>query len=59
MLRFIQANSVIHFRIQTKMGNKNGTYDALSDETKVLLMQRTGKQLFIIIFTFIIYSNIQ
>ena len=25
------------------MGNKNGSFDALSDETKQLLMQRTGK----------------
>ena len=25
------------------MGNKNGSYDALSDETKQLLMQRTGR----------------
>lgn len=25
------------------MGNKNGSFDALSDESKQLLMQRTGK----------------
>lgn len=33
-----------HFLLQilNKMGNKNGSYDALSDETKELLMQRTG-----------------
>jgi hypothetical protein len=27
------------------MGNKNGTYDTLSQETKELLMQRTGKKI--------------
>ncbi len=27
------------------MGNKNGTYDTLLDETKELLMQRTGKKI--------------
>jgi hypothetical protein len=25
------------------MGNKNGSYETLSDETKDLLIQRTGK----------------
>lgn len=25
------------------MGNKNGTYDSLLEDTKELLMQRTGK----------------
>lgn len=27
------------------MGNKHGTYDSLLDETKQLLMERTGKNI--------------
>jgi hypothetical protein len=29
------------------MGNKNGNYEVLSEETKDLLMQRTGEKIFI------------
>ena len=29
------------------MGNKHGTYDSLISETKDLLMQRTGKKIFL------------
>jgi hypothetical protein len=32
------------------MGNKNGTYETLSEETKELLMQRTSKIIFIRIY---------
>jgi len=35
-------NIVILIIIRIRMGNKNGTYDSLLDETKQLLMQRTG-----------------
>jgi hypothetical protein len=28
------------------MGNKNGTYDTLMQETKELLMERTGKKIY-------------
>jgi len=28
------------------MGNKNGTFDTLTEETKEILMQRTGKKIF-------------
>jgi hypothetical protein len=32
------------------MGNKSSSYDTLTEETKDLLMQRTGKKIFIITF---------
>jgi len=35
------------------MGNKNGSYETLSDETKDLLIQRTGKINFISSFLYI------
>ncbi len=39
------------------MGNKNGTYDTLLEETRELLMQRTGKKICVIIFRRLKFSK--